>query len=117
MGCEMIPNSAKLSAHLHYFFTAYLPQQRAVSPHTRLCYKQTFVHFLHYGKGRFPACPDPDLEQLSVKLLLDFLTHLEKTRGNSASTRNTRLAALKSFFKMVALFDPRFQTHNASRFS
>ena len=98
----MIPNSDKLSAHLPYFFTAYLPQQRAVSLHTQLSYKQTFIQFLRYWKSRFPARPDPNLNQLSVKLLLDFLTHLEKNLGNTASTRNTRLAALKSFFKMAS---------------
>jgi site-specific recombinase XerD len=105
----MIPNSDKLSAHLHYFFTAYLPQQRAASPHTQLSYKQTFIQFLRYWKNRFPARPDPNLNQLSVKLLLEFLTHLEKNLGNTASTRNTRLAALKSFFKMVALLEPDYQ--------
>jgi len=105
----MTPNSNKLSAHLRYFFTAYLPQHRAVSPHTRLSYKDSFIQLLRYWKSRFPTCPDPTLDQFSVPLLLDFLTHLEKHLGNTASTRNTRLAALKSFFRMVALLEPRYQ--------
>jgi site-specific recombinase XerD len=42
--------------------------------------------------------------------LLDFLSYLEKEMGNAVTTRNARLAALKSFFKMVALLDPRHQT-------
>src|SRR5262250_1991711 len=105
----MIPDSDKLSAHLRYFFTAYLPQHRAVSLHTRLSYKHTFVQLLRYWKRRFPASPDPRLDQFSVPMLLDFLTHLEKELGNTASTRNTRLAALKSFFRMVALLEPRYQ--------
>jgi len=105
----MIPNSGKLSAHLQYFFTAYLPQHRAVSPHTRLSYRQTFIQFLRYWKTRFPASSDPDLDQLSVSLLLDFLTHLEKKLGNTPATRNARLAALKSFFRMVALLHPRYE--------
>jgi integrase/recombinase XerD len=105
----MIPNSDKLSDYLHYFFTAYLPQHRGISPHTRLSYKHTFIQLLRYWKSRFPALSDPRLDQLSVPVLLDFLTHLEKELGNTASTRNTRLAALKSFFKMVALVEPRYE--------
>jgi site-specific recombinase XerD len=38
-----------------------------------------------------------------------FLSYLEKTLGNTASTRNTRLAAVKSFFKTVGLLQPRYQ--------
>jgi len=105
----MIPNSDQLAPYLHYFFTAYLPQQRGVSLHTRLSYKHAFLQLLRYWKSRFPASPDPHLDQFSVPLLLDFLTHLEKDLGNTAATRNTRLAAVKSFFKMLALLQPRYE--------
>ena len=105
----MIPNTDKLSDYLHYFFTTYLPQQRGVSFHTRLSYKHAFLQLLRYWKSRFPASPDPRLDQFSVPTLLDFLTHLEKDLGNTAATRNTRLAALKSFFKMVAMLQPRYE--------
>jgi len=108
----MIPNSDKLSAYLHYFFASYLPEHRAVSPHTRLSYKQTFVQALRYWKQRYPACLDPNLNQLGVEFWLDFLSHLERDLHNSAATRNTRLAAVKSFFKMVALLQPRFQSQS-----
>jgi integrase/recombinase XerD len=107
----MIPSSDKLSAHLHYFFTCYLPQHREVSPHTVSSYKQTFIHLLHYWNHLFPDCRDPVIDRLGVRFLLDFLSHLEKDLGNTASTRNSRLAALKSFFKMVSLLEPRYQSH------
>jgi site-specific recombinase XerD len=106
----MIPKSDKLSAHLHYFFTCYLPQHREVSPHTLSSYKQTFIHLLRYWKRIFPDCRDPALDRFQPGFLLEFLSYLEKELGNTASTRNSRLAALKSFFKMVELVDPRFQT-------
>lgn len=106
----MIPNSEKLSAHLHYFFLRYLPGHRNVSPHTLASYKQTFIHLLRYSKSRWPDCADPSMDQFQVPILLDFLSYLEKEIGNAVSTRNVRLAALKSFFKMVALLDPRHQT-------
>lgn len=105
----MIPSSDKLSDYLHYFFTCYLTQHRDVSPNTVASYKQTFLQLLRYWKLRFPDPLDPDLGQFQVAPLLDFLSYLEKTLRNSASTRNTRLAAVKSFFKMVSLLQPRYQ--------
>lgn len=106
----MIPNSDKLSVHLHYFFTRYLPQHREVSPHTLSSYKQTFIHLLRYWNRVSPDCPDPMLDRFQVGFLLEFLSYLEKELGNTAATRNARLAALKSFFKMVSLVEPRYQT-------
>lgn len=106
----MIPNSHKLSAYLHYFFTRYLPQHKNVSPHTLAGYKHTFLHLVRCYQSRFPASSDPDLDEFQVPFVLDFLSYLEKELKNSVSTRNTRLAALKSFFKMVALIAPRYQT-------
>ena len=105
----MIPSSDKLSDYLRYYFTSYLPQHRGVSPNTVAGYKQTFLQLLRYWKHRFPEQLDPDLGQFQVAPLLDFFSYLEKTLGNTASTRNTRLAAVKSFFKMVGLLQPHYQ--------
>ena len=104
----MIPESNKLSCHLHYFLTCYLPQHKEASPHTISSYKQTFIHLVQYWKSRFPDNSNPDLEQFTVAFLLDFLSDLEQSRHNSCSTRNVRLAAIQSFFKMVSLLQPRF---------
>jgi len=38
--------------------------------------------------------------------VLSFLDHLEQQRGNSVSSRNVRLSAIRSFFRLVALRDP-----------
>jgi site-specific recombinase XerD len=46
------------------------------------------------------------LEQLDADLVLAFLRDLETTRGNSITTRNARLAAIKSFFRFVELRVP-----------
>jgi site-specific recombinase XerD len=105
----MIPSSDKLSDYLRYFFTCYLPQHRNVSPHTLASYKQTFIHLLRYCKLRSATHPDPDVDQFQVGFLLDFLSYLEKQLGNTVSTRNARLAALKSFFKMLSVLQPRYQ--------
>jgi integrase/recombinase XerD len=41
------------------------------------------------------------LEQLDAPLIMDFLASLETERGNSPSTRNVRLAAIKSFMHFL----------------
>ncbi len=105
----MMPPSNKLGDYLHYFLSCWLPEHRQVSAHTLAGYKQTFRLLLRYWKARFPERPHPNLEELQVPQLLEFLSHLERERANSVSTRNARLAALKSFFKMVALLDPARQ--------
>jgi site-specific recombinase XerD len=38
--------------------------------------------------------------------VLDFLEHLEQERGNSARTRNARLAAIRSFMAYASVRDP-----------
>jgi site-specific recombinase XerD len=106
----MIPTSDKLSDYVRYFFASYLPQHRNVSPNTIAAYKQTFLQLLRYWKLRFPDQVDPDLGQFQVGPLLDFFSYLEKTCGNTVSTRNSRLAAVKSFFKMVGMLQPRYRT-------
>ena len=46
------------------------------------------------------------LDDLNRETVLAFLDHLHNNRGNSASTRNARLAAVHSFFQFVAQEDP-----------
>jgi site-specific recombinase XerD len=42
-----------------------------------------------------------NIEQIDAPLVTSFLEHLETERGNKASTRNVRLAAIKSFFHFL----------------
>jgi hypothetical protein len=46
------------------------------------------------------------LEQLDASLISSFLEHLETVRGNSAETRNIRLAAIRSFFRFLQHLEP-----------
>jgi site-specific recombinase XerD len=42
-----------------------------------------------------------EIERLDASLILTFLEHLEKKRGNSVRTRNARLAAINAFFRFL----------------
>ena len=91
-----------LASHLTAFFQQRLPHERRVSPHTCDAYAYAFQLLLSFAATRLRVRPSNlSVEQLDVPLVLAFLDDLESTRGNSARTRNARLAAIKSFFRFV----------------
>jgi integrase/recombinase XerD len=47
-----------------------------------------------------------EISDLDVRLVSAFLDHLEHDRGNTPSTRNVRLAAIRSLFRYAALRHP-----------
>ena len=94
-------------ALLQAFFTDRLLQQRRASPHTVAAYRNTFCLLLRFAAarlGRAPSCLA--LADLDAAFLGEFLDHLERERGNSARSRNARLAALHAFFRYAAFTDP-----------
>ena len=79
-----------------------MPLQRGASVHTCESYAYTFQLLFEFASIRFKVTPSKvNLEQIDAPLVMDFLGHIESARGNSASTRNTRLAAIKSFMRFV----------------
>jgi integrase/recombinase XerD len=98
------PNFAAL---LQGFFTERLLRQMRVSQNTVSGYRDAFRLLLRYASGRLKKVPsDLALEDLSPPLVIDFLDHLERGRGNTTRTRNNRLAAIRSFFHYVATSEP-----------
>lgn len=99
--------SASFPALLQSFFTERLIRQRCASPNTIASYRDTFRLMLRFGVKRLSKAPSTLLlEELDTSFVGAFLDHLETDRGNSARTRNTRLAAIHSFFEFVALTEP-----------
>jgi integrase/recombinase XerD len=91
------------------FFTDRLLRQRQASPHTVAGYRDTFRLLLRFAKERLGKAPSKlSLTDLDARFVGDFLDHLEKGRGNGARSRNTRLAAIHSFFHYVALQEPAY---------
>jgi integrase/recombinase XerD len=101
----MIANS--FPALLQSFFTERLCRQRRAREHTLAGYRDTFRLLLRYATQRLTTTPSTlRLEDLDAPFIGQFLDHLEQDRGNSARTRNARLAAIHSFFQYVALEEP-----------
>ena len=92
---------------LQSFFSDRLMRQRQASPHTIASYSDTFRLLLVFAEQRLKKAPSMlRLEDLDTPFIGAFLDHLKKERGNSARSRNVRLAAIHSFFRYVALHDP-----------
>ncbi len=103
----MTKTCADLARLLEAFFTDRLMNQRQASPHTIASYRDTFRLLLQFAQQRLHKAPSAlALEDFKAPFIAAFLDHLEKDRGNSARTRNVRLAAIHSFFRYVALEEP-----------
>jgi site-specific recombinase XerD len=91
------------------FFTDRLLRQRRASPHTVAGYRDTFRLLLRFAKQRLGKAPSKlSLKDLDAPVVGDFLDHLEKERGNGARSRNTRLAAIHSFFHYLSFQEPAY---------
>ena len=92
---------------LQIFFTDYLVAQKRASQETLASYRHTFrllLRFVHRETGVEPA--DLTIPELHAEIILRFLDCLERERSNSIASRNLRLTAIRSFYRMVALRDP-----------
>lgn len=100
-------NNQNLAGLLEAFFTDRLMRQRQVSPHTIASYRDTFRLLLEFAQQKLKKAPSTlSLDDIDAPLVGSFLDHLEKTRGNSSRSRNTRLAAIRSFFRYAAFIEP-----------
>src|SRR5438105_923503 len=80
------------------FIQQRLPIERRASPNTCDSYAHAFRLLFAYASHCIKLPPSQlQLEQLDAPLIVNFLNHLETTRGNGAGSRNIRLAAIKSF--------------------
>jgi integrase/recombinase XerD len=96
-----------LAPTLQAFFTDRLTRQRNASPHTIASYRDTWRMLLTFAATRTGIPPSMlDLDDLDASLVGAFLDYLERDRGNSIRTRNTRLAAIHSLFRYAALIHP-----------
>jgi integrase/recombinase XerD len=94
---------------LQSFFTDRLMGQRNASPHTIAAYRDTFRLLFEYTSQHLGKPPSAlTLTDLDCVLIGAFLDHVEQHRGNTARSRNARLAAIHSFFRYVAFQMPEY---------
>ena len=96
-----------LAPTLQAWFTDRMITERDSSPQTIAAYRDTFRLLLAFASEQTGKQPcELDIDDLDAQLIGAFLNHLEYNRGNSARTRNNRLAAIHAFCKYAALRHP-----------
>ena len=99
----------KLSPLIHQFFDQYLPNIKGVSEHTLKAYRDAFKLFLPFVANSYRIkVRSLRVEHLSSGLIISFLEDLQRRRKNLVKTRNQRLAAIKSFAKMIRFMYPEY---------
>jgi len=101
------PTIPTLGRHIQLFFGDYMTEQRGLSHHTVLSYRDALKLLLEFSaqhhKKPVVALDVADLDQ---DVVLAFLKNMEKTHGVKARTRNARLSALHTFFRYVGEKEP-----------
>jgi hypothetical protein len=91
-----------VAPHITAFFQERLTLERRASTHTCDSYAYAFQLLLTYASTRVKLSPSRlQFEQIDAPLVVSFLNDLEATRSNGASSRNVRLAAIKSFMHFM----------------
>ena len=89
------------------FFEDHLKVQKGLRPGSIRSYRDTLKLFLIHVAG---LCRRPItrlvLSDLAFERVLDFLRMIEDTRSNQPRTRNQRLAALRTFYRYLAVHHP-----------
>lgn len=96
-----------LAQLLESFFRQRLNAQRNASPATIASYRDALRLLILFASGRSGRKPcQLHVSDMDRDVVLLFLDHLERDRGNCVQTRNARLIAIRSFFHHVAANDP-----------
>lgn len=91
-----------LAPQVTAFFNERLTRERRASVHTCDSYAYAFKLLLEYASKQLKTAPSRmEFEQLDAPLVIAFLDHLETARSNGVSSRNVRLAAIKSFMHFM----------------
>jgi site-specific recombinase XerD len=99
--------SDRLGQVVFAFLEDHLKVQKGLRPGSLRSYRDTLKLFLIHVAG---LCHRPitrlALSDLAFERVLDFLRMMEAARSNQARTRNQRLAALRTFYRYLAVYQP-----------
>ena len=94
---------------LSRFLTDHLAGERDLSPQTIASYRDAIKLLLSWFRDVQATPPEKlRLSDINRTRVLAFLDWLQTERGNSAATRNQRLAVIKSFARYTAIERPEF---------
>jgi len=90
------------SKYISDFISRYLPNGKGASANTVASYRDTFVLLLNFNQNvRHVKIEKLTLEKITKETIIEFLDWIQKERKCSNSTRNSRLAAIHSFYRYL----------------
>jgi site-specific recombinase XerD len=93
--------------HLREWFTSFLPRQRGAAGNTITSCRQTWNMLLGYVAAHHHVPVEKvTFTMLDRATVTGFLDHTQATKSWTASTRNQRLACIRSFFTYAAAAEP-----------
>jgi len=102
-----MPAPTDFASRLTDFLSVHLPGHKRLSPHTIASYRDAFVLLLGYRDAEHGIPAEKlALDDLTPEHVTGWLDWLQASRGSSPATRNTRLCAMKSFFRYLQYKDP-----------
>lgn len=101
----MTDNSLIFYRKVRDYLTIYLPNQRGASPNTVKAYKEALNKLIDYLVLQGTPMDKVSFTCISRDAVDGFLDWLERNQNYSISSRNQRLAAVKSFLKYSAKRD------------
>lgn len=95
--------------YMSKYLTEYLPGIQGVSYNTIASKRDAYILLLKYlDDTQNIKAEDVDIPLLTRETIIKYLEWLEKSRGSSVSTRNIRLAAIKSLFSYIQTQTPDY---------
>lgn len=89
------------SYYIRNFLTHYLPTEKNYSANTIDAYRTAFILFLEFLSIQGIKAEKVEIRDITRQRIMDFLDWLESERNCGISTRNSRLAAIHSFFRYL----------------
>lgn len=101
-----------LAPYVRSFFEDHLTCRRNVSRNTIQSYRDALKLLIQFAIDRLKVPATKLLvTHVTEPMVADFLTDLERTRGNSIQTRNYRMVAIRSLFEYIAAREPLLLDH------
>ena len=100
-------DAVSLGPWLRRFLSEHIVTERNLAINTRKSYRDTFALLLPFVSAGIRKPVDRlAVSDLTSARVLQFLAHLEESRGCSVQTRNQRLTAIRSFASFVSNREP-----------
>jgi site-specific recombinase XerD len=108
----MMNKNQFLSKYIQMFFQDYLICRRNLSGETIKSYRDVIKLFVQFAATRTKKIAAKLLvTDTNESVVVEFISYLEKKRGNSIGTQNHRIALIRRFWGYVSLQEPSLSEH------